>query len=88
MKLSDYIASRLEEYVKHVFCVSGGGCIHVCPTGWPAGSMQSLIQSQPCRRDATLMPKFEVRRPFCNIARTCVSMPPCGSAGTASAATR
>ena len=29
MKLSDYVASRLEEYVKHVFCVSGGGCIHL-----------------------------------------------------------
>ena len=29
MKLSDYVASRLEEYTKHVFCVSGGGCIHL-----------------------------------------------------------
>ena len=29
MKLSDYVASRLEEYAKHVFCVSGGGCIHL-----------------------------------------------------------
>ena len=29
MKLSDYVASRLKEYVKHVFCVSGGGCIHL-----------------------------------------------------------
>ena len=29
MKLSDYVASRLEEHVKHVFCVSGGGCIHL-----------------------------------------------------------
>ncbi len=29
MKLSDYVASRIEEYVSHVFCVSGGGCIHL-----------------------------------------------------------
>jgi len=29
MKLSDYVISRIEEYVKHVFLVSGGGCIHL-----------------------------------------------------------
>ncbi len=29
MKLSDYVASRIEEHVSHVFCVSGGGCIHL-----------------------------------------------------------
>lgn len=29
MKLSDYVVSRLEEYVKHVFLLSGGGCIHL-----------------------------------------------------------
>lgn len=29
MKLSDYVVSRIEEYVKHVFLVSGGGCIHL-----------------------------------------------------------
>ena len=29
MKLSDYVISRLEEYTKDVFLVSGGGCIHL-----------------------------------------------------------
>lgn len=29
MKLSDYIIKRLEEHVKHVFLISGGGCIHL-----------------------------------------------------------
>lgn len=29
MKLSDYIISRLEEYTKDIFLVSGGGCIHL-----------------------------------------------------------
>lgn len=29
MKLSDYVVSRLEEYVNHVFLLSGGGCIHL-----------------------------------------------------------
>jgi acetolactate synthase-1/2/3 large subunit len=29
MKLSDYIIKRLEENVKHVFLISGGGCIHL-----------------------------------------------------------
>jgi acetolactate synthase-1/2/3 large subunit len=29
MKLSDYIIKQLEEYTKHVFLVSGGGCIHL-----------------------------------------------------------
>jgi acetolactate synthase-1/2/3 large subunit len=29
MKLSDYITKRLEEQVKHVFLISGGGCIHL-----------------------------------------------------------
>jgi len=29
MKLSDYITKSLEEYTKHVFLVSGGGCIHL-----------------------------------------------------------
>jgi acetolactate synthase-1/2/3 large subunit len=29
MKLSDYIVYRLEEYVKDIFLVSGGGCIHM-----------------------------------------------------------
>jgi acetolactate synthase-1/2/3 large subunit len=29
MKVSDYIVSRLEEYTKDIFLVSGGGCIHL-----------------------------------------------------------
>jgi acetolactate synthase-1/2/3 large subunit len=29
MKVSDYIISRLEEYIKDIFLVSGGGCIHL-----------------------------------------------------------
>jgi acetolactate synthase-1/2/3 large subunit len=29
MKLSDYVALRIEEYVDSVFLVSGGGCIHL-----------------------------------------------------------
>ena len=29
MKLSDYVISRLEEYTKDVFLISGGGCIHL-----------------------------------------------------------
>jgi acetolactate synthase-1/2/3 large subunit len=29
MKLSDYVISRLEEYTKDIFLVSGGGCIHL-----------------------------------------------------------
>lgn len=29
MKLSDYLTKRLEEYVKHIFLISGGGCIHI-----------------------------------------------------------
>jgi acetolactate synthase-1/2/3 large subunit len=29
MKLSDYVISIISEYTKHVFLVSGGGCIHL-----------------------------------------------------------
>jgi acetolactate synthase-1/2/3 large subunit len=29
MKISDYVVSRVREYVDHVFTVSGGGCIHL-----------------------------------------------------------
>ena len=29
MKLSDYVISRLEEYTKDIFLISGGGCIHL-----------------------------------------------------------
>ncbi len=29
MKLSDYVVSRLEEYTKDIFLISGGGCIHL-----------------------------------------------------------
>jgi acetolactate synthase-1/2/3 large subunit len=29
MKLSDYVVSRIEEYVDHIFLISGGGCIHL-----------------------------------------------------------
>ena len=29
MKVSDYVISRLEEYTKDIFLVSGGGCIHL-----------------------------------------------------------
>ncbi len=29
MKLSDYLAKRLEEYIDHIFLISGGGCIHI-----------------------------------------------------------
>jgi acetolactate synthase-1/2/3 large subunit len=29
MKLSDYVTKRLEEYTKHIFLISGGGCIHL-----------------------------------------------------------
>jgi acetolactate synthase-1/2/3 large subunit len=29
MKLSDYVIKRLEEYTKHIFLISGGGCIHL-----------------------------------------------------------
>ena len=29
MKLSDYVISRISEHTKHVFLVSGGGCIHL-----------------------------------------------------------
>lgn len=29
MKLSDYVVSRIKEYVNHVFLISGGGCIHL-----------------------------------------------------------
>jgi len=29
MKISNYIASKLEEYTKDIFLVSGGGCIHL-----------------------------------------------------------
>jgi len=29
MKLSDYVIRRLENHVKHVFLISGGGCIHL-----------------------------------------------------------
>jgi acetolactate synthase-1/2/3 large subunit len=29
MKLSDYVINRLEEYTKHIFLISGGGCIHL-----------------------------------------------------------
>ena len=29
MKVSDYIVAKVEEYVDHVFLISGGGCIHL-----------------------------------------------------------
>ena len=29
MKVSDYIISKLEDYIKDIFLVSGGGCIHL-----------------------------------------------------------
>jgi acetolactate synthase I/II/III large subunit len=29
MKLSDYVISRISEHTKHVFLISGGGCIHL-----------------------------------------------------------
>ena len=29
MKLSDYVVSRISEFVNHVFLISGGGCIHL-----------------------------------------------------------
>ena len=29
IKVSDYIIKRLESEVKHIFLISGGGCIHL-----------------------------------------------------------
>jgi len=29
MKVSDYVATKVAEYTKHVFLISGGGCIHL-----------------------------------------------------------
>jgi len=29
MKLSDYVVKKLEKYVKHIFLIPGGGCIHL-----------------------------------------------------------
>jgi acetolactate synthase-1/2/3 large subunit len=42
MKLSDYIVKRLEEYIQHIFLISGGGCIHMVDSLAKSSSIQLI----------------------------------------------